>query len=74
MDKKSYEVGNTVFTDADFDNCIWFNKWVEIQSNGFVVDMGGYIERHDENNVIINGGIFGKRKWTFVISPINFKY
>jgi hypothetical protein len=68
MKKQTYAIGTVLHSSADFDNCIFFMKWIQIQKNGFIVDPGGFIEEHDAKSVVINGGFYLKDNWTFVVS------
>lgn len=64
-----YEVGTKLQNHVDFDNCIYFRLWVQIQRlDGFIVDPGGFIESHNATSVIINAAHFIKERWNFVVS------
>ncbi|CAG7651552.1 hypothetical protein ACFQI7_28090 [Paenibacillus allorhizosphaerae] len=63
----AYLKGKKLQTDADFQNAIWFNLWVDIYRHGELVEYGGFIERSNEHAVWINGGYFLRNKWQIIV-------
>jgi len=59
--------GKQLRTDADFQNAIWFQKWVDIYRHGDLVEYGGVIETFDTESVTINGGYYLREKWQLII-------
>lgn len=67
MESSYYHAGTALITDADFDHAIWFQLLIEIWKDGMLIDYGGFVNKHDDLTVTINGNLFFKDNWTFKV-------
>jgi hypothetical protein len=60
-----YRSGQQLRTTSDFDNAIFFSLNIEVYQENEPIDRGGFIQKHNEETVIINGAYFFKELCSF---------